>query len=99
MSVLLWCLTYNCEQSKLSRVFNGTDFLSLYIYIIYTCIMCKIMFQAARRAVNVLKLMFPRIFKYPPNAIFRNANTCINAQRANVTGSMNRHNTQPRPPM
>ena len=40
-----------------------------------------------RRAVNVLKLMFLRVSKYPPNAIFRNAN--INAQRANVTINVN----------
>ena len=44
------------------------------------------MFQTVRRAVNVLKLMFLHVFKYPPNVIFRVAN--INAQRANVTGSM-----------
>ena len=34
--------------------------------------------------------MFLRVSKYPPNVIFRNAN--INAQRANVTGSMIWHN-------
>ena len=37
--------------------------------------------------------MFLHVSKYPPNVIFRNAN--INSQRANVTGSMNWHNTQP----
>ena len=40
------------------------------------------------------KIMFLRVSKYPPNAIFRNANT----QRANVTSSMIWH-TNPRPPM
>ena len=50
-----------------------------YCYI-YIC-----MFQAIRRAVNVLNVS--RVSKYPPNAIFHNAN--INVQRANVTGSMN----------
>ena len=34
--------------------------------------------------------MFIHVSKYPPNTIFRSAN--INAQRANVTGSMNWHN-------
>ena len=38
-------------------------------------------FPAVRCAVNVL--MFLGVSKYPPNAIFRNAN--INAQGANVT--------------
>ena len=52
-------------------------------------------FAAVRRAVNVLKLMFLRVSKYPSNAIFRNA--IINAQRANVTGSMI-WLTSPRPP-
>ena len=40
--------------------------------------------------------MFLRVSKYPPNAIFRNAN--INAQCAKITGSMIWH-TNPRPPM
>ena len=41
--------------------------------------------------------MFLRVSKYPPNAIFRNVNN-INAQHANVTGSMIWH-TNPRSPM
>ena len=78
---------YNCERSELSGEFNGTDFLyNIYnIYILYKL-------YAVRRAVNVLC-----VSKYPPNAIFRSAN--INAQRANVTRSMNWHNTQSQPPM
>ena len=36
-------------------------------------------------------------YQYPPSAIFRNAN--INTQHDNVTGSMNWHITQLRPPM
>ena len=49
-------------------------------------------FQVDRHSVNVLNVP-----KYPPNAIFRNA--YINVQRANVTGSINWHNTQLWPPM
>ena len=49
-------------------------------------------FQVDRHSVNVLNVP-----KYPPNAIFRNAYK--NVQRANVTGSMNWHNTQLWPPM
>ena len=42
----------NSERSEFSGVFNGIDFLSLYIYIyIYVCV-----FQAVRRAVNVLNV-------------------------------------------
>ena len=44
----------NCERSELSGLFNGTDFLYIYIYkyiCIYICI-----FQAVRRAVNVLNV-------------------------------------------
>ena len=37
-----------CEQSDFSGEFNGTDFLYIYIYIY--------MFQAVRRAVNVLNV-------------------------------------------
>ena len=37
-----------CERSELSGLFNGTNFLYIYIYI---CI-----FQAVRRAVNVLNV-------------------------------------------
>ena len=40
----------NCERSELSSEFNGTDFLSLSIYN-YIGI-----FQAVRRAVNVLNV-------------------------------------------
>ena len=40
-------------------------------------------FQVDRHSINVL-----RESKYPPNAIFHNAKY----KRANVTGSMNRHN-------
>ena len=36
---------YNCEQSELSGEFNGTDFLYNYM-----------VFQAVRRAVNVLNV-------------------------------------------
>ena len=35
---------YNCERSEISGVFNGTDFIYTY------------MFQAVRRAVNVLNV-------------------------------------------
>ena len=51
-------------------MFNGMDFLYNYIYNIYIII---IMFQALRRAVNVLKLIFLRVSKYPPNAMLVNA--------------------------
>ena len=74
--------------SRINDSVNGTDFLYNYNYIY--------IFQAVRRAVNVIKLMFLRVSKYPPNAIFRNAN--INSQRAKVTDSMIWH-TNPRPPM
>ena len=39
----MYAITYNCERSELSSLFNGTDF-SIYI------------FQAVRRAVNVLNV-------------------------------------------
>ena len=69
----------NCEQSKLSSAFNGPEFRYIPIYMyIYS------IFQVDRHSVNVLyKCSYIRVSKYPPNAIFRNAN--INAQRANVT--------------
>ena len=51
-----------------------------------------IMFQAVHRAINVLN-----VSKYPPNVILHSAN--INARCANVTGSMNWHNTQSWSPM
>ena len=44
------------------------------------------LFQAVRHAINVLNVS-TRVSKYPPNAILRNAN--IDAQRANLTDSMN----------
>ena len=43
----IWLIPTYCERSELSGEFNGTNFL--YIYIIY-------MFQAVRRAVNVLNV-------------------------------------------
>ena len=53
------------------------------IFAIYTYIY-NYMFQAVRRAVNVLNVSTAS--KYSPNVIFRSA--IINAQRANLTGSM-----------
>ena len=75
---------HNLCVGVVSGLFNGKDFLYNYFRL------------SVCRAVNVLKLMFLRESKYPPNAIFRNAN--INAQPANVTGSIIWH-TNPRPPM
>ena len=37
-----------CERSELSSLFNGTDFFYIYMFII--------IFQAVRRAVNVLNV-------------------------------------------
>ena len=85
-----YCYYYYCKRSDLSGLFNGHDFRYIYIYIyIYIANLYVYMyiFQAVRRAVNVK--MFLRVSKYPPNAIFHSAN--INAQRANITGSMNWH--------
>ena len=45
------------ELSELSGVYNGPDFRCIYIY------------QAARRAVNVLNVLC--VSKYLPNVIFR----------------------------
>ena len=61
------------------------------------CSMVQIFYisVSCRTSVNVLNVS--TVCKYPPNAIFRSAS--INAQRANVTGSMNWHNTQLRSPM
>ena len=47
-STLSWLWRFYCEQSELSGEFNGTDFLYIYIN--------KYMFQAVRRAVNVLNV-------------------------------------------
>ena len=63
-------LPSNYERSKLSGVFNGTDFLYIGI------------FPAVRRAVNVL--MFLRVSKYPLNAILRSANINELAQYTTV---------------
>ena len=33
MYVCMYVCMYNCERSELSGLFNGTDFLNIYIYI------------------------------------------------------------------
>ena len=77
-----WDKYSDCDRNELSGVFNGMEFLSIAIYSIYLYIqyifiytIIIIMFQAVRNAVNVLKLRFLRVSKYPLNAIFRNPNT------------------------
>ena len=45
------------------------------------------------------KCFYIHVSKYPPNAIFCNANMNVQRVNVNVTGSMNWYNTQPRPPM
>ena len=43
----------SCERSELSGQFNGTDFLNLSLYIL---LLYNYIFQAVRRAVNVLNV-------------------------------------------
>ena len=64
----------------------------LYIYTYYN----YIMFQAVFRAVNVLNVT---TYVYLDIRAKSAIQIIINAQRANVTGSMNWHNTKQRPPM
>ena len=73
---------YNCERSEFSSVFNGHDFHYKHIYYRY-------IFQAIRRAVNVLNVSILRVSKYLPNVIFCSAN--INTKRTNIISSMNWH--------
>ena len=62
------------------------------------CIALVIMFRAVSRGVNVNVSTHVYLNIRTCNVIFRNTNTVIiYAQRANVTRSMNWHNTKPRP--
>ena len=77
------------------------SFLSIYIY---TGI--AIMFQVDRHGINVLKLMFLLVSKYPPIVIFRNTNNFFkriiiiitiiiysNIMRTIIYQQYNKHNT------
>ena len=59
MEVMLWQrIEYYCERSELSGLFNGTEFLIASEASFLVCSMARIfcIFQAVRRAVNVLNV-------------------------------------------
>ena len=93
---------YSTASAQYMKKLTRSIFLNLLALLIFAseasflmCSMARVsiyLFHAVRRAVNVLNVF--TCIKYLPNAIFRRAN--INTQHANITGSMNRQNTQPR---